>query len=71
MEDNPLTFVPITGLLPDALDIAVRYERTASDALYLALARALGCPMITADERLDNRLQRTESAPFVRTLGGA
>ena len=56
-------------LLPAALLIALRYERTVYDSLYLALAMREHCRMITADERLYNRLLGTEMEPYIMTLG--
>jgi len=41
-------------LLRDAVTIAVGFERSLYDAVYLALAMASGRPLITADERLIN-----------------
>ena len=40
--------------LDDALAIALSYDRTAYDAIYLAIARATDSPLLTADERLAN-----------------
>lgn len=62
-------FVPVSGLLGHALTIALQYQRTVYDSLYLALAVEQDCAMITTDERLYNRLQGTEMEPFVVTLG--
>lgn len=44
------------------------YQRTVYDCLYLALAVREGCQMVTADERLYNRLQGTPLAPHIVTL---
>lgn len=41
-------------LLAEALELAVTYDRSAYDAIYLALARSTNSPLITADERLAN-----------------
>jgi predicted nucleic acid-binding protein len=45
---------PTMLLLGDAVRIAVSFERTVYDSLYLALAIASGRPLVTADERLAN-----------------
>jgi predicted nucleic acid-binding protein len=45
---------PTRLLLGDAVRIAVRFERTVYDSLYLALALATDRPFVTADERLAN-----------------
>ena len=43
-------------LLPDALQIALRYDRPVYDSLYVALAVRSATDLITADERLANAL---------------
>jgi predicted nucleic acid-binding protein len=42
--------VPIAPLLLDAWEL--RHDLNSHDALYVALARRLGCPLITADRRI-------------------
>jgi predicted nucleic acid-binding protein len=56
-----LSFVPLevhasSRLLPAALEIAVATGRTVYDSLYLALAEASRCRLVTADRRLVNAL---------------
>jgi predicted nucleic acid-binding protein len=46
----------LLGLLPSAWVIARRFDRTINDALYVALAEALGCRLVTADRRFYNAL---------------
>jgi len=54
-------------LLPQALAIALAFERTVYDSLYVALAVSSNAYVITADERLANSL----AARFpVKWLGG-
>lgn len=43
-------------LVPAALEIALASQRTVYDALYIALAEARGCRLVTADRRLFNAL---------------
>ena len=43
--------VPATSLVQSALSLALQHQRTVYDALYLALAQARNCDLITADER--------------------
>lgn len=40
------------GLIADAVEIALRYQRSAYDAVYVALAVREACPLVTADRRL-------------------
>jgi predicted nucleic acid-binding protein len=44
------------GLLSSAFVIAINFERSVSDSLYVALAVSSKAPLITADERLANAL---------------
>lgn len=54
-------------LLRNALPIALHFDRTIHDAIYVAIAVTSGRPLVTADERLANAL----AAYFpVRWLGG-
>jgi predicted nucleic acid-binding protein len=46
----PVERVPDVVLIHDAWTL--RHNVSASDALYVALARRLGCPLITLDRRL-------------------
>lgn len=48
----PLT--PASSLVHDALQLAIRHERTVYDSLYLTLSEERNCPVITADERFFN-----------------
>lgn len=48
------TLSSTTEVLDKAFRIALRFERTFYDSVYLALAETSGWPLITADERLAN-----------------
>jgi predicted nucleic acid-binding protein len=48
--------VPSRAVLPEALTIAVDFGRTVYDSTYVALAKATGSQLLTADERLVNAL---------------
>lgn len=52
LEDLPVTRVPALGLIRRAF--ALRRNVTSYDAVYVALAEALDCPLLTADRRLAN-----------------
>ena len=43
----------------NALELAMRYDRTVYDSLCLALAVRQNCQMITANRRLANSLRNT------------
>ena len=47
-----------------ALDLAITHQRSAYDALYVALALREGCQLVTADRRLYDALH----ASFPRTM---
>ncbi len=47
---------PAAHLTLRALDLAALHDRSAYDAIYVALAIEQDCPMITADRRLYNAL---------------
>ncbi len=50
----PLEWAGSRCLLPAALILAMTHGRTVYDSIYLALAIRLGCPFVTADDRLAN-----------------
>lgn len=58
----PLGITPIQALATDALSIALAHAISAYDACYVALAQRLGIPLITADQRLVNKLAGTAHA---------
>lgn len=52
-------------LVQTAWEIAVEFELTVYDSLYLALAQRTGCSLVTADSKFRNVLKSTRLAPFV------
>jgi predicted nucleic acid-binding protein len=64
----PKTVHSAAPLLPSALSLALETERTVYDSLYLTLAAALDCELVTADERLWNALKNTSWSVFVRWI---
>lgn len=65
----PLQVHASASLLPVALEIACRYDRSVYDSLYLALAVREACAVVTADERLVNALSSTPLASSLALLG--
>lgn len=47
---------PSQALIPLALDLATRFERTVYDSMYVAVAVLRQCPVVTADRRLHEAL---------------
>ena len=52
----PVAIHPSADLVSDALDLAMRFERTVYDCLYLALAVRTASVLVTGDLRLVNAL---------------
>jgi predicted nucleic acid-binding protein len=66
MKDRDLLTIPSPPLLEAAMNIALTFNRTVYDSIYVALAARRNAQLITADERLANAL----AARFpVRWLG--
>ena len=56
---------PVNALLDSALKLAMDTGRTVYDCVYLVLAQALDCPLVTADLKFHNALRST---PFASSL---
>jgi predicted nucleic acid-binding protein len=52
----PLRSTPAVDLAGDALTLALALGISAYDGCYLALAQRLGAPLITADQKLEQKL---------------
>lgn len=64
----PLNVVPAFEVVQPALEIALALQRTVYDSLYVALAVARDCPLITADDRLVRALAGSALAGRARAL---
>jgi len=53
----PVSTTPSIQLVGASLDIATQFNRTVYDSLYLALALARRCCLVTADRRLYDGLR--------------
>ena len=61
---SPKTVHTSRTLLVSAKDIARAFSISVYDSLYLALAVALNCPLVTADRKLYRSLTGTMLEPF-------
>ena len=64
----PLVVAPSRLLAAAALEIALAHGRSVYDAIYVALAVASDCALVTADERLVRTLAKGPLARHVRSL---
>ncbi len=51
-----INYTPTEMLVPPAMTISIRYGISVYDAVYVALANQLNCPILTGDQRLVNGL---------------
>jgi predicted nucleic acid-binding protein len=66
LKEEGLLTVPSHSFIEAALEIAIAFDRTVYDSVYIALARDRNAQLITADEKLANAV----AAQFpVRWLG--
>jgi predicted nucleic acid-binding protein len=70
LDQFPVTVFPSRLVLEGALEIALGTGRSVYDSVYVALAVALECPLVTADERLVNALAGGSLASHVLWVGG-
>lgn len=69
LDQFPVTFFPSRLVLEGALEIALATGRSIYDSVYVALAVALECRLVTADERLVNALAGGPLASHVLWVG--
>jgi predicted nucleic acid-binding protein len=68
VRELPLGYYYTSGLLTDALQIALTTKRSIYDSLYIALAASQGCQLMTDDRKLCESLQSTSLAAFVTLI---
>lgn len=56
------------GLFPQAFAWSLTYDHPVYDFCYVALAQAIGWPVVTADDRFLRKLAGTPQAALVRAL---
>jgi predicted nucleic acid-binding protein len=60
---------PSAALLPAALNLALSLDRSVYDSLYVALAVARDCAVITADRKFVAAVRQTPFSDRIRVLG--
>jgi len=65
----PVLIHPTADLVPDALELAMRLERSVYDCLYLALAVRTQSVLVTADQRFVKALAGSALEKHVARLG--
>lgn len=68
VRDLPLGYYYASGLLTDALQIALSTKRSVYDSLYLALAVTEGCQLMTDDRKLYESLRSTSLSTLVTLI---
>jgi predicted nucleic acid-binding protein len=69
LDQFPVTVFPSRLILEGALEIALETGRSVYDSVYVALAVALECPLVTADERLVKGLAGGPLAAHILWVG--
>jgi predicted nucleic acid-binding protein len=65
----PLQTRPSADLLPDAIELALRFDRTVYDSLYVVLAVKTKSVVISGDKRLVRALADTPLAKHIVWIG--
>ena len=66
----PIRIISSAALVEAALEIATAFRRTVYDGLFVALAVARECPLITADERFVRAMADGPLSGNIRGLSG-
>lgn len=66
--DLGIELTPSAQLAVDAFDIAEGAKHQLYDCLYVALAKRLGCQLITADERLARKMYPTAPIRLLNSI---
>ena len=65
----PLRIRSSADLIPDAFELAMQFDRTVYDSLYVALAIKINSVMLSGDRRLVNALADTPLEKHVAWIG--
>lgn len=69
MCDRDFTIIPSLTLIEQALDIAITFDQTVYDALYVALAVVSKTSLVTADDKLVRALAPHFPVKAIATFG--
>jgi predicted nucleic acid-binding protein len=64
----PIEYYSTNSLMSEALQIALATKRAFYDSLYVAMAAAQGCQLITDDRKLHAALRSTSLAAFLTLI---
>ena len=64
LQHSDIEILPTRHLLEVATRLAIRLDHAAYDCVYLVLALELGCPFITADDRLRRKLAQVQEEVY-------
>lgn len=67
-QELPLGYYYTSGLLSDAMQIALSTKRSVYDSLYIALAASQECQLMTDDRKLYESLRATPLAKFLTLI---
>jgi predicted nucleic acid-binding protein len=59
---------PVEPLLPEAVALSFRLDHPIYDCIYLSLAHAADCPLVTADRRLVQKIRGESGLPNILPL---
>lgn len=68
VQEMPFGYYYTSGLLSEAMQIALTIKRTVYDSLYLALAARERCQLMTDDRKFHDSLQTTSWARLVTLI---
>lgn len=63
-----IEMVPMTALFTGATRLALELDHPAYDCFYIELCRSRGIPLVTADDRLIHKLERSGRSDLPETI---